>query len=48
MVKLIKQKPLPGAKRRRRIQKKVIKRIKKVFPLATTPLNSKGKRLTKI
>ena len=48
MVILIKQKPLPGARRRRKFQKKVIKKLKKVFPLATSPLNSRGKRLTNI
>ncbi len=36
--KLIKQKPLSGSKRRRKIQKKVIKKIKKAFPIATIPL----------
>ncbi len=36
--KLIRQKPLPGGRRRRRIRKRVIKRIRRAFPLATTPL----------
>ncbi len=37
-IKLIKQKSLPGSKRRRKIQRKVIKKIRKAFPLATIPL----------
>lgn len=40
--KLIRQKPLPGAKRRRRIQKKTVKRLKKAFPLATVALERKS------
>ncbi len=32
----------------RKIQKKVIKKIKKAFPIATIPLNNTGKKLTSI
>lgn len=37
-LKPLKQKPLPGGKRRRKIAKRVRKRIKKAFPLATSVL----------
>ena len=36
--KPLKQKPLPGAKKRRKVAKRAVKRIKKAFPLATKPL----------
>lgn len=38
MVRLIKQKPLRGSKKRRKVQKRVVKRIKRAFPLATSAL----------
>ena len=33
---------------KRKTQKRVIKKLKKVFPIATIPLNGKGKKLTSI
>lgn len=33
---------------KRKTQKRVIKKLKKVFPLATIPLNGGGKKLTSI
>lgn len=44
---LIKQKPIPGSRRRRRIRKKTLRAIKKAFPLATPALNT-GPKLTNI
>ncbi len=36
--KPLKQKPLPGRKKRLKIARKVRKRLKKAFPIATLPL----------
>ncbi len=37
-LRILKQKPLPGGKKRRKVARKAIRRIEKAFPVATLPL----------